>query len=98
MRRTDTYENWISAAQTWLVPQKFKKICGPYKLSITAVRPDKRRRDLDNIIKPISDLLQHAGIIENDCMCEMVCARWVTSGDPLAVNIEPATVEVAGNK
>jgi Holliday junction resolvase RusA-like endonuclease len=31
------------------------------------IRPkDKRLRDIDNYCKPILDLLQHAGIIEND--------------------------------
>lgn len=69
------------------------QIKGAYKVSITAARPDKRRRDVDNQIKPISDLLQRSGVIEDDCYCEFVSARWVTVGDGIAIRIEKAGVE-----
>lgn len=29
--------------------------------------PDKRKRDLDNLLKAIQDSLQHAGCYDNDC-------------------------------
>lgn len=41
-------------------------ITGPVKVSIHAVAPDHRRRDLDNIEKPLLDALQHAGVYAND--------------------------------
>ncbi len=67
-------------------------IKGPYKISITAARPDNRKRDLDNILKPISDLLKTMGAIEDDHLCEMLTARWVTSGDGVTVRLEPAGI------
>lgn len=35
-------------------------------MSIDAYPPDKRRRDLDNIMKSLLDSLQHAGVYEDD--------------------------------
>lgn len=29
--------------------------------------PDRRKRDIDNIIKPLMDALEHAGVYVNDC-------------------------------
>ena len=88
------YKAWQKDAIPELQEQaKGVTVTGPYHLSITAVRPDKRKRDIDNIIKPLSDALQRAGIIENDCYCEFVSARWVTSGDGVAIRIEPVGME-----
>ena len=39
---------------------------GPYCISINAHPPDKRRRDLDNLLKPILDALVDYGAIEDD--------------------------------
>jgi crossover junction endodeoxyribonuclease RusA len=94
MRKTDTYTQWLDDAGKLARPQlRAQVIVGPYKIAIAAVRPDKRRRDLDNLIKPIGDLMQHIGAIGDDCNCEMVTARWVTTGSPLTVRLEPAGVE-----
>jgi crossover junction endodeoxyribonuclease RusA len=80
MRKSDAYTAWISEAAWSIKSQRPGKISGPYKISIHASRPDKRVRDLDNILKPISDALQVAGVIANDSDCEMLTARWVTGG------------------
>ncbi len=93
MRKTDTYSAWLKVAGYMALAQKQPAVIGPYKMSIQAMRPDRRRRDIDNIIKSVSDLLQSVGVIEDDCDCEMVSARWVTSGDPLFVRVEPAGAE-----
>ena len=93
MRRTDSYNRWLHCAGWAVRTQRPKKISGLYKLTIQAVRPDKRRRDIDNLIKPISDLLQTLGIVKDDCDCEMVSARWVTAGEGVSVLVEPAGIE-----
>ena len=93
MRRSDSYNRWLDTAGWKLIGQKPKRITGRYKISILAVRPDNRIRDLDNILKPISDLLQTHKVIRNDSDCEMLCARWVTAGEGVTVRIEPAGVE-----
>jgi crossover junction endodeoxyribonuclease RusA len=58
------------------------------RLAIEAVRPDKRRRDIDNLIKPVSDLLCSIGVIEDDSYCEKVSAEWITGGEGILTRIE----------
>ena len=39
---------------------------GPVSVFIRAYPPDKRKRDLDNLLKPILDVLTNAGLYEDD--------------------------------
>lgn len=93
MRKSPAYVAWLLEAGLIAKSQRPKSIEGPYKLSIQVARVNKRRADIDNKIKPISDLLQTLGIVRDDCDCEMVTARWVTTGEGVTVRIEPAGVE-----
>ena len=93
MRRSDEYMRWLTNAGWHVKEQKPGSIQGPYKISVQAARPDRRKRDLDNLLKPIGDLLQSLGIIEDDSDCEMITARWVTIGHGLQVIVDPAGVE-----
>lgn len=94
MRRSDTYEQWRLEAGLVAMAQRAGNVAGKYKLFIQAVRPDKRRRDIDNLIKPINDLMVTIGAVSDDGECEMVTARWVTAGEAITVRIEPAGSEV----
>jgi crossover junction endodeoxyribonuclease RusA len=49
-----------------------KTECSFNKLSvkIIACPPDKRRRDLDNLLKATLDALQHAGVYKDDCQID----------------------------
>lgn len=49
-----------------LMQAKAIKMHGPLAVKIQAFPPDRRRRDIDNLIKPILDALQHAGLYEDD--------------------------------
>lgn len=93
MAKSDAYSAWLNEAGWVAKSQHQKPVPGPYKISIHAKRPGTRGPDLDNTIKPVNDLLQSLGLIENDKLCEMVTARWVTSGDGVTVILEPAGVE-----
>ena len=64
-----------------------------YKLSLHVVRPDRRRRDLDNLFKAISDALVLAGAIADDSLCGWIEARWVEAGNPCTVTIEALNVK-----
>ncbi|MFY2843588.1 RusA family crossover junction endodeoxyribonuclease [Achromobacter ruhlandii] len=46
------------------------KVEGRVSVAITAYPPDKRRRDLDNMMKGLLDGLVHAGAIEDDSMID----------------------------
>lgn len=55
-------------------------IRGPYVLTITAHRPDRRKRDIGNLEKIVSDTLTKAGVIEDDSLCEAIISTWACSG------------------
>jgi len=42
------------------------RVEGRLSVSIDAFPPDRRRRDLDNVLKALLDAMQHAGIYEDD--------------------------------
>lgn len=54
-------QGWQMIAQTIA-----KHMSGKFKVHITANPPDRRRRDLDNLLKPILDCLTEYGAITDD--------------------------------
>jgi crossover junction endodeoxyribonuclease RusA len=48
---------------------------GRIALAMDAFPPDRRRRDLDNLQKPVLDALQHAGIYEDDSQIDLLVTR-----------------------
>src|SRR5581483_2886249 len=101
MRKTERYQAWLEeagwTAKAQLAPGT--RIDRPYVLSVQALRPDKRRRDLDNFgFKAVSDLLVGLGVITDDSLCEMLSARWVTvGGEGVLVRIWLAATEMEAN-
>jgi crossover junction endodeoxyribonuclease RusA len=86
--RSPKYVEWRTPAIWQIVAQaKGKKIIGPYKLTMRVVRPDKRKRDLDNLLKAASDALVSAGVLE-DHHCEWIDAQWVTEGPECVLIVE----------
>ena len=48
---------------------------GRIALCMDAFPPDRRRRDLDNLQKPLLDALEHAGIYEDDSQIDLLISR-----------------------
>jgi len=48
---------------------------GRIALAMDAFPPDRRRRDLDNIAKPVLDVLEHAGVYEDDSQVDLLVTR-----------------------
>lgn len=67
---------------------KGKAITGKYKATFHFVRPDKRRRDLDNLLKAVMDVMVSAKAVESDHLCEWLEARWVESGPECVIMLE----------
>jgi crossover junction endodeoxyribonuclease RusA len=44
-----------------------KNLGGSLAIKVLASPPDKRRRDLDNILKCLLDSLEHSGVVQDDC-------------------------------
>jgi crossover junction endodeoxyribonuclease RusA len=89
MYRSTKYSEWRTAAiwQT-AVQVKGQEIKGRYKAVFQFVRPDKRRRDLDNLLKAAMDVIVTARIVEDDCLCEWLEARWVAEGPQCVILLE----------
>lgn len=51
-------------------------ISGPYSAILILVKPDARRRDLDNHSKCVKDFAVQHGLIEDDSLCEKLYIRW----------------------
>jgi Holliday junction resolvase RusA-like endonuclease len=90
--KSDAYADWRKAAVSEILRHGAGRIAGPYVLFITAQRHwrSKRARDIDNVIKPTSDALVKAGIVEDDSLCESVSARWADDlqGHAIVITVE----------
>jgi crossover junction endodeoxyribonuclease RusA len=86
------YKSWKLEAGLLARSQcKSARVSGPYAVQMNLVRPDKRRRDLDNTIKVVLDLLAHVGVTDDDSELQQIEARWVSKGPPLWVAVRPCT-------
>lgn len=88
------YRMWLSTAMVEILGQRPKTISGKYVLIIMATPPDRRARDLDNLVKPISDALAAAKVIQNDSQAKRLIVEWTddppTPGGRVEVLIHPA--------
>jgi crossover junction endodeoxyribonuclease RusA len=53
-----------------------RAITGPIKLEVIATRPDRRRRDVDNLLKSLLDALDHAEVYEDDSQIQDLRITW----------------------
>lgn len=74
--KTALYRLWQAAAiQDLRLVQRAPLIKGRVIVAIVAERPSGRR-DIDNLAKPILDLLVKAEVIEDDCLVERLTLQW----------------------
>lgn len=57
------------------------------EILIEAYPPDKRKRDLDNILKPLLDVLQDYGVFEDDEQVDILTIRRRTKGGYVEVHV-----------
>lgn len=67
--KSERYMTWARAAGWQLQAQRQKPIKGWYALTLTLYEADNKRRDADNFVKAVSDLLVTHGLIEDDSFC-----------------------------
>lgn len=73
--KTAAYRSWEALASLG-IKDSHRVGYGPYSLHIALRRPDKRRRDLGNIEKVVSDLLVSHGVVKDDCLAERITLQW----------------------
>jgi Holliday junction resolvase RusA-like endonuclease len=86
--KSKTYAAWKSAAAWEIAAARPGKITGPYRLYIAVQRDwrSKRAKDIDNLIKPTSDALVAAGVVQDDSLAEEVNAKWADNlGGPAVI-------------
>lgn len=85
--KSKNYAQWKTAAAWEIASAKQAKIAGPYRLYIAAQRDwrSKRARDIDNLIKPVSDALVASGLVKDDSLAEEVNAKWADNLDGFAI-------------
>ena len=55
---------------------QLRSITGPIRLEAIVTRPDRRRRDVDNLLKSLLDGLDHAGVYEDDSQIQDLRIGW----------------------
>lgn len=75
--KTGRYSDWRKLAGYELLGQGKKKIEGLVSVSIAVTRPDRRKRDLDGLVKPLLDLLTEMQVIEDDSLVQRLSIQWV---------------------
>lgn len=60
---------------------------GRIALAMDAFPPDRRRRDLDNLQKPVLDALEHAGQYQDDSQIDLLITRRRELATPARVEI-----------
>ena len=73
--KTPAYKAWEALAGL-CVKDRHRVGYGPYSLHIAVRRPDKRRRDLGNLEKCLSDFLVAHGVVKDDCLAERITLQW----------------------
>jgi crossover junction endodeoxyribonuclease RusA len=72
-----------------VLQNQIKHFKGPLRVVIEAWRPDKRRRDLDNLLKATLDGLAHAGVYDDDSQIMDLRIYWAPDvGGMLKIEIE----------
>ena len=75
--KTAKYKEWMQEARRHIeLAGGLSHLSDKFQLTIAAAPPDKRKRDIDNICKPVLDLLVDVGAVEDDSLCEILTAYW----------------------
>jgi len=80
-----------------LAAMRTRRMDGRLALVVIVFPPDRRRRDLDNLLKCLLDSLQHGGLYEDDSAIDRIDIRRgpVTRGGGVHIRIAPASVKEA---
>lgn len=71
------YRKWLQeTAWRWREQAGSTRLDGCYALHVKLGIPDRRKRDLDNRIKPLSDALVKSGVVQDDSLCMRLKVEW----------------------
>jgi len=84
---------WHEEAAMEINIQRVPRMLPPYRVEYAAGRPDKRRRDIGNIEKILSDRLQKSEVITDDREISDMRLLWADDVEPGRVRV---TIETLG--
>lgn len=86
---TQRYRDWTNEAFWMIKSQKPSRFEAEVSITIGFVAPDRRKRDLDNLIKPVLDILVKGQVIKDDSdrHVKRITAQWLPAGAPCTVMI-----------
>ena len=87
MYRSKKYLEWMGECALALELENRPNIDYRFNIEIVVGRPDRRRRDLDNLSKPILDCLQHCRIVKDDCLNQRMTLMWTNEFEGAKVTI-----------
>lgn len=90
--KSSRYSAWLGEAGWMIAEQKPGRVMGEYEADILAYRPDKRRRDLDGIIKPLLDCLVAYRVTGDDSLARKITIAWAEGGEGVTVTVRPFEV------
>ena len=85
------YKAWLVEAGMKLNVQRVPEISPPYAIEYAVGRPDKRRRDVTNLVKAMDDLLQSQGVITDDCHVDDSRIYWCPQQEAGTVKVTVRT-------
>lgn len=74
--KSKRYKAWIDEANAMNMGKTMHQTTGPFDVEIVVGRPDKRKRDLDNLAKCILDLAVSGGLVEDDHLMNSLKMEW----------------------
>lgn len=84
--KSDTYKDWLRKLQGTVKVRGLAIFTNPCKAIYTLQRPDKRRRDVANYEKAVSDALVKHGVLSDDTLIEEITLKWGEA--PQGVRVE----------
>lgn len=78
------YREWIELEARKIKNEIQAPYAEPVYVYMEITFPDRRKRDLDNMAKPVCDVLKLAGIYEDDSLIEFLICRRLSPNKKLA--------------
>ena len=92
--KTPAYKAWEQLAALG-IKDSHRVNLEAYHIYIALKAPDKRRRDIGNLEKCLSDLLVAHGVVKDDSYCRKLTMAWVDNMDEACVVlIHPANEDL----
>lgn len=85
--KSPEYRKWMDAASWQMRSQltaqnQFEALASDVFVSVAVTFPDRRKRDIDNVLKPVNDAMVKSRVIEDDSLisCQVVYRQGIVKG------------------